>query len=200
MFKLDAQQLSSGGSHVLFRGAPLSQRFVPIRSNKGSSMQIKQVMSEPVFVCSVNENLSQAAQLMWEHDCGVVAIVDSVGQALAMLTDRDICMAAYTQGKPLSEIPIPAAMSRRLITCRPEESIEQAEELMSAHQIRRLVVIDTEGMPVGMLALNDLARTAAGLPQTRVQGATNGIRMTATARTLAAVGAVRQPSNGTPVA
>jgi CBS domain-containing protein len=153
-------------------------------------MQIKQFMSLPVLACQLTDTLSQAAQIMWEHDCGVVAVVDGAGVAVAMVTDRDICMAAYTQGQPLSAIPVSAAMSKRLIACHPDDSIEQAEALMSTHQIRRLAVVNGEGQPVGILSLNDLAR-AAVMPPGRASGGPNGVRLTATARTLAAVGAPR---------
>jgi CBS domain-containing protein len=47
---------------------------------------------------------------MWERDCGVVPVVDASGQLVGMLTDRDVCMAAYTRGQPL------AAMSVRSTT------------------------------------------------------------------------------------
>jgi CBS domain-containing protein len=51
--------------------------------------------------CGTMDNLERAAQIMWENDCGVVPVVDGSERVVGMVTDRDICMAAYTQGQPL---------------------------------------------------------------------------------------------------
>src|SRR3569832_1526531 len=123
-------------------------------------MLTRHIMSKPVAVCQLNDSLDQAARLMWEDDCGAGPVVDSAGRAVAMLTDRDICMAAYTQGKPLRDVSVRTAMSQSLHTCSPEASLESVEQQMMQHQIRRIPVVDSEGRPVGILSLNDLARAA----------------------------------------
>lgn len=187
MFELDERMLSDGGAqYALCRGAPFLKRFHALGGEKGTSMQIQQIMSQPVFFCRVGDNLGQAARLMWEHSSGVVPIVDGAGKVVAMLTDRDICMAAYTQGKLLSDIDVRVAMSQALVSCRPEDSLEEAEQRMSAHQIRRLPVVNGRGEPVGILSLCDLVRTAAQ-SQPQSQGNGSGAHLNAKARTLATV-------------
>ncbi len=49
---------------------------------------------------------------MWEHDCGAILVVDADSHVVGMITDRDICMASYTQGRPLWQIPVSSACSR----------------------------------------------------------------------------------------
>jgi CBS domain-containing protein len=124
-------------------------------------MQIKEIMSHPVVTCSTTDSVDQAARLMWEFDCGIVPVVDDDGRLAGVVTDRDICMAAYTQGKPLKTIPITGAMTTRVIAVHSDDLIEQAEKLMRGNQIRRLPVLDGEGRPVGLASMNDLARLAA---------------------------------------
>jgi CBS domain-containing protein len=123
-------------------------------------MRIEQIMSQPAITCREDQTLSAAAGLMWDHDCGVVPIVGDGGVVVGMLTDRDICMAAYTQGKPLHAIPVSTAMASRVFSCHPEEPLEAAEALMAEKQVRRVPVVDAEGRPVGVLSLNDLVRRA----------------------------------------
>jgi CBS domain-containing protein len=96
---------------------------------------------------------------MWENDVGAVPVVDAAGHAIGMITDRDICMAAYTQGCCLAERPVSAAMSRQLHTCKPGDGIGLVEEMMRRYQVRRIPVVD-EGRVVGILSLNDLAIAA----------------------------------------
>jgi CBS domain-containing protein len=124
-------------------------------------MRIEQLMSQPAITCTINDTLSAAAQLMWEHDCGVMPVVGTDGRLTGILTDRDICMAGYTRGQPLHEIPVSAAMSSQVFSCSPQESIDAAERLMSKMQVRRVPVVDRDNRPIGVLSLNDLARHAA---------------------------------------
>jgi CBS domain-containing protein len=153
-------------------------------------MLVKQIMSQPVAACQINDTLNQAAQLMWEQDCGVVPIVDESGRAVAMLTDRDICMAAYTQGRPISEISVRTAMSQGLYACGPDDPVTGIEELMREHQFQRIPVLNPEGQLLGILSLNAVA-LAAHRQQLSPPGSPNGVSRSSTARTLAAVCAHR---------
>jgi CBS domain-containing protein len=124
-------------------------------------MKVEDLMTTDVGACRPFDSVDRSAKVMWERDCGAVPVVDQEGRAIAMLTDRDICMAALTQGKSLGEIHVSSAMSRRLWSCRPDDDLKQAEETMRTHQVRRLPVIDHDGKLVGVLSISDLARAAA---------------------------------------
>ncbi len=121
-------------------------------------MNIASVMARSVLTCRPESPLSEAAKIMWENDCGSVPIVNGDGTAVGMITDRDICMAAYTRDQPLSQMPVSSVCSKRLVALRESDSIDTAERLMQQHQVRRLPVTDKQGRPIGMVSLNDLAR------------------------------------------
>jgi CBS domain-containing protein len=126
-------------------------------------MKAEQLMTKEPRVCSKRGALEDAAQIMWETDCGMVPVIertDGVDRLVGVLTDRDICMAAYTTGRSLKELPIGRAMSTDLRTCAPDASIEDAEKTMREAQIRRLPVIDGAGAILGILSLADIAREA----------------------------------------
>jgi CBS domain-containing protein len=127
-------------------------------------MRLKEVMNQPVVTCPESSTLDHAARLMWEFDCGIVPVVDDVGRITGVVTDRDVCIAAYTQGRPLATIPVATAMARAVVAGRADQTVEQAEALMREHQIRRLPVLDNEGALVGIVSMNDLAREAARAP------------------------------------
>lgn len=124
-------------------------------------MHIEQLMSHPVHTCQPDDPASVAAQLMWEHDCGVIPVVNGDGAVVGIVTDRDLCMAAYTQGKPLGKILVSSAMARDVFGCRPQDSIETVEHLMRDKHIRRVPVLNPEGKLVGLISLNDIVRDAA---------------------------------------
>ena len=136
-------------------------------------MKISELMTRTVQVCGATDTLHHAAQLMWDHDIGALPVVDPHGQVIGMITDRDACMAAYTCGGALGDILVGVAMSRNAVTCGPDDSDTAVEELMARNKIRRVPVVDEAHRPIGMLSLNDLARTMAhgrDVPATAVAG------------------------------
>lgn len=153
-------------------------------------MLVKQIMSQPVVSCQIDDHANLAAQRMWENDCGVIPVLDEEGRTIAMVTDRDICMAAYTQGKLLDQILISSVMSKGLYACSPDDRLDQAEQLMRNHQVRRIAVVDPQGKAVGILSINDVACASARKPMGH-QNHSDGISTTSAARTLAAVCAHR---------
>jgi len=132
-------------------------------------MHVRQLMSEKVFACRPGDGLHVAAGLMWDHDCGSVAVVDDASRLVGIVTDRDLCMAALLRGLPLHEITVESMMQRDVQTCRPNDSITVIEVLMAEHQIRRIPVVDDGERPIGMISIFDLARLAArtgpGMPE-----------------------------------
>ncbi|MFZ1123185.1 MAG: CBS domain-containing protein [Candidatus Binataceae bacterium] len=124
-------------------------------------MKVEQIMNRNVKVCRPQDSLNKAAQLMWDEPCGAVPVVDDQRKPVGFLTDRDICMAAYTQGKPLEELRVETAMARKVVSCVAEDELGAAAGLMRQHRTRRLPVIDRNGALVGLLSLDDLACEAA---------------------------------------
>lgn len=136
-------------------------------------MKISELMTRTVQVCRATDMLDRAAQLMWDHDIGTLAVVDEHDKVIGMITDRDACMAAYIRGGALRDIPVEVAMSKHVVTCSPDDSDTVVAEIMAKHKIRRVPVVDDGHRPIGMLSLNDLARTMAhgrNVPATAVAG------------------------------
>lgn len=123
-------------------------------------MNVEALMIRDVKTCGLGDTLHQAAQIMWEQDCGCVPVTDEKSRVLAMLTDRDVCMAAYFQDRPLGTLRVSDAMSNQIYACAPGDSIQDAERVMRERQVRRLPVTDPEGRLLGILSLNDIARAA----------------------------------------
>ena len=123
-------------------------------------MKVQDLMTREVGTCRAFDGADQGARVMWERDCGAVPVLDQEGAVVAMLTDRDLCMAAMLQGRGLSEIRVSSAMSKGLWSCRADDDLSHAEEVMRAHKVRRLPVVDAHGKLLGILSLSDLARAA----------------------------------------
>lgn len=131
-------------------------------------MKVRDVMSKPARTCAPQASASEAAKIMWDGDVGCVPVVDEQGAPLGIVTDRDLCMAAYTRAKPLHELSVESVMSRAPRTCRQDDSIHDAETIMADAQVRRLPVVDDFGDVIGMVSLGDLARARTRTPIDRI--------------------------------
>lgn len=120
-------------------------------------MKVRELMTFPAHTCQAQDTLAQAARLMWEHDIGILPVVDRDGRVGATITDRDICMAAWTRGARLEELRVAESMSKGLFACAPDDDVTIAANRMVQHQVHRLPIVDAEGKLAGMLSLNDLA-------------------------------------------
>jgi CBS domain-containing protein len=125
------------------------------------AMKISELMTRTVQVCRPTDSLARAAQLMWDHDIGALVVVDEPGRVIGMITDRDICMAAYTCGVALNDLAVDHAMSRHVVACGDDDSADAAAALLAKHKIRRIPVVDETNRPIGVLSINDLACTMA---------------------------------------
>jgi len=145
-------------------------------------MNVEEMMSIRVATCREGDSLERAAQLMWDTDCGVVPVLDAESRVVGMVTDRDVCMAAYTQGKPIWQIPVTSACSRKVYACKLSDSLQTAENLMRVAQVRRLPVVDDDGQLWGLVSLGDLAQHVH-----RGGGSPDGLSYASIALTLAAI-------------
>ena len=121
-------------------------------------MNVDTIMSRPVVSCRADDTLNQAARLMWENDCGFLPVLEE-GRLVGVVTDRDVCMGAYTQGKVLSAIRVGEVMSKGLTTCTPSTDITDARKLMGHERVRRVPVV-SGGDLVGIVSINDIALAA----------------------------------------
>jgi len=120
---------------------------------------------------------------MWEGDCGAIPVVDGEGRLVGMVTDRDVCMAAYTRGQALWQIPVSVAMANQVSRVNESDRIEVAADVMRSAHVHRVPVLDGDGRLAGIVSMNDLARHVQRSPS----GKTNGLSSGTIAQTLAAI-------------
>ena len=124
-------------------------------------MKVRNVMSADPCTCTPDTDLAAVAKIMWDHDCGIVPVVNPVGAVVGLITDRDICMAVATKHRTAAHIAAREAMSENVHACFPEDDVHTAIATMKKDQIRRLPVIDADGHLRGIVSMNDLVLHAS---------------------------------------
>jgi CBS domain-containing protein len=153
-------------------------------------------MTVGLRTCTTTDRLNVAARIMWEEDCGAVPVVDQLDQPsllLGIVTDRDLAMACYTQGKSPEQLSVTNAMSKLVHSVRPDAPLSEAIATMKLYKVRRIPVLTESGHLLGLISVSDLLR---GIPAQRQGSALEAALVDA----LIAISAKSRASNGHAVA
>jgi CBS-domain-containing membrane protein len=123
------------------------------------AMLVKEFMTEEVVWCTPWDTARTAAKLMKAHDVGAIPVVWDMADPLVegIITDRDLCCGIVAEARSSDAITISELMTAVPVTCQPESTIEECEELMQEGQIRRMPVVDERGRCVGIVTQADIA-------------------------------------------
>jgi CBS domain-containing protein len=109
--------------------------------------------------CTPNSTAREAAVLMRDNDCGSLPVVESESgrRLVGTVTDRDLAIRGLAEGKG-PDTMIGDLMTNGPTTAGPEDEVEVVRDVMIAQQVRRVPVVDDDGMVVGIVAQADIAR------------------------------------------
>jgi CBS domain-containing protein len=122
---------------------------VPARRGKVSDI----MTAAPVGVY-YSQTIGEAARIMRDTQVGAVLVVND-GALSGVVTDRDLVIRGLAEGEG-PDSPVGPLCSGDLVGVAAGADVDQAEQLMREHAVRRLPVID-DGQVVGIVSIGDLA-------------------------------------------
>jgi CBS domain-containing protein len=117
-------------------------------------VRISEVMTHQVVTAPPDATLADVGALMRDRNVGSVVIAES-GRPVAMITDRDVALAVAADGVPAGD-PVERHASRPIVCGEQGMQVEEAAAVMVQNRIRRLPVMDGDGL-TGIVTLDDLA-------------------------------------------
>ncbi len=117
---------------------------------------IRDLMTSNPESCPPSATVLDAAKVMATQDVGPVPIVDG-DRLVGIVTDRDLVVRVLAEGRDPSATALGDIASSDLVTVQPDSDVSEALNLMSQHQVRRLLVTDGDRL-VGIVAQADVAR------------------------------------------
>jgi CBS domain-containing protein len=124
---------------------------------------VHHLMQESVVACAVGDTVQQALGLMFEHDVGVLPVVDR-GRVVGIVTDRDLARAVHRTALAPGQIGVVDAASTPVHVVRQDDPIADAVAKMREHRVHRLPVVDGSAHLVGLISIDDIARGLEGSP------------------------------------
>jgi CBS domain-containing protein len=122
-------------------------------------MQLREIMTTGVQLTDPAMTLKDAAVLMRDGDFGLLPVGEN-DRLVGTITDRDITVRAVAEGKDPGTTTVQETMSEGIRYCFEDQTVDEAAEMMSQAQIRRLPVLNRDKRLVGIVALGDLATDA----------------------------------------
>jgi len=129
------------------------------------SLSVSSIMSKEVKTESENQNIMSACKVMRDNDIGCVVVVniqDKEETPVGIITERDIIRILGEMGIEF-RTPLTKFMSKPIVSIQPNSSIREAIQLMNSHKIRRLIVVDGNGM-IGIITEKDIFREISKNP------------------------------------
>jgi CBS domain-containing protein len=122
-------------------------------------MKVEDVMHNGVSCVQPDAPIKEIAELMKTDDIGSVLVCEN-DRLAGVITDRDLVMRLLGDGSDPFQKTARDVMTKGVVYCRTNQTIEDALHLMEDKQIRRLPVINEDKRLVGMLSLGDIAHRA----------------------------------------
>jgi CBS domain-containing protein len=119
--------------------------------------QIRKLMTVLPRTVKPGDSIVDAAKLMRGEDTGIAPIVDG-DRLVGVITDRDIAVKVVAEGRDPKTTNVEEVASTNLVTVDPQQTLDEALQLMGRHQLRRLPVVEDDGRLVGIVAQADVAR------------------------------------------
>jgi CBS domain-containing protein len=111
--------------------------------------------SNPESVGEKN-SLRDVARIMKDRDTGVVPVVDGK-KIIGLITDRDIVVRGLAEGKDLGSASVTELMTKQVRSVREDATVNEALELMSSADVRRVAVVNSSDELVGIVSLGDIS-------------------------------------------
>lgn len=120
-------------------------------------MEVAALAQSKVVTGAPDQNAAQLAERMEENDVGSLIIEDD-DRPVGIVTDRDLTLRVLATDRDPGTVTASEVMTENPFCIREDESIYELTELMSDRGVRRVPVVDDEGLLVGVVTLDDAFR------------------------------------------
>jgi CBS domain-containing protein len=121
-------------------------------------MKIGEFLKRPhrrLVMCMPDHALADVAKLLHANGIGAMPVCELGTRMVGIVSERDLVRTfATTEWSELQHLRVRDIMTTRVVSCRPDDSMQTAQELMIRNNFRHVPVVEA-GRVVGMLSMRD---------------------------------------------
>ncbi|MEJ5313820.1 MAG: CBS domain-containing protein [Anaerolinea sp.] len=117
---------------------------------------ILEVKGTDVWSIGPNATVFDALRLMADKDVGALLVMED-DKVVGIISERDYARKIILHGKSSKETLVREIMSTSLYTIHPDQTVEEAMELMTNKRVRHLPVMDGDKLE-GMISIGDVVK------------------------------------------
>ncbi len=102
-------------------------------------------------------SVADALKILKREHIGAVVVADDDVSVDGILSERDIVHGLAERGANALELPVTALMTRDVVTCSEDHSLENLMRDMTEHRIRHLPVV-RNGRLIGIVSIGDVVK------------------------------------------
>ena len=110
-----------------------------------------------VFTVSPGTTLAQICQQLSTRRIGAVLVVDRLDAVAGIVSERDVTNALASHGTAALALDAAEVMTRDVVTCDPDDSIDHVMETMTHGRFRHLPVV-RRGELLGLVSIGDVVK------------------------------------------
>jgi len=110
-----------------------------------------------VVTTTAETSIVDVARLLKGRGVGVIVVTNATGAVAGILSERDIVHGIAMHGKDAVDFRVQDLMSDQIVTCRRNDTIDQAMQQMIAHACRHLPVVE-DGALMGLVSMSDVVK------------------------------------------
>ena len=120
-----------------------------------------------IFSVPPTATAHDSARVMCEHGIGAVLVLDG-DTLVGIFTERDALRRVVVPGHDPRTTLVQDVMTKTLVTCLPETSLDECGAIMSNRRVRHLPVVDATGLH-GVVTIGDLLAHQVSEHETTIQ-------------------------------
>jgi len=123
-------------------------------------MNVEQLLSDKgreVISVQPHRTLAEAVRVLSERRIGAVAVMGADGGLVGILSERDIIRALGAEGGAALDSAVSRVMTAKVVTCRPQTSVDELMEIMTTGRFRHVPVIEN-GRVIGIVSIGDVVK------------------------------------------
>ncbi|MCR4521006.1 MULTISPECIES: CBS domain-containing protein [Bosea] len=123
-------------------------------------MNVEQLLSgkgHDVISVQPHRTLSEAIRTLSEKRIGAVVVMGADGALVGILSERDIIRALGELGAGALESAVSRSMTSKVVTCRPQTSVDELMEIMTTGRFRHVPVVEN-GRVTGLVSIGDVVK------------------------------------------